>query len=250
MEYDLYTGGFHVIEADLDIDYRTKGRYRMMFGARTRGILSALASWEGSFESDGWRPSKSGKIRPQIHKSMAIFRGSKDSKEYKYGRNGSFKEYRLKDDKNDGSSKKVDSVLTKNTTDVLAATLNILDRLPKGGKCEGVDEIFDGKRRYRLIFKETRRVELKASHYNVYAGPAIECVAEIEPMGGKWHKKPRGWLSIQEQGRKRGSMPTIWVANINAHGPAVPVKVRVKTQYGTMFMHMTAYENGKTQLKL
>lgn len=249
MEYDVYSGGFHVVEAKLDIDYTKKGRYRMVFGAHTRGILGALAPWKGSFESDGWRGKKN---RPQVHKSVAIFRGEKDIKEYKYGRDGSFKEYSLEDDDahNDGSPKKVDPALTKNTTDLLTATLNILDHLPKDGKCEGSDEIFDGKRRYRLMFKEIRRVELKASRYNVYAGPAIECTAEIKPMGGRWHKKPRGWLSIQEQGRKKGTMPTIWVANVSSNGPAVPVKVRVKTGYGTMFMHLTAYQNGKTRLKL
>lgn len=252
MEYDVYSGGFHVVEADLDIDYTREGRYRMVFGAHTRGFLDKLVPWKGRFESDGWRFDPAGKIRPQRHKSSAVFRGEKDIKEYKYGKDGSFQEYRLEDDdvQNDGSPKDVDPVLTKNTTDVLAATLNILDRLPKGGKCEGADEIFDGKRRYRLVFKEIRRVTLEATRYNVYAGPAVECTAEIEPMGGAWHKKPRGWLSIQEQGRKKGTMPTIWVANMEEKGPAVPVKVRVKTEYGTLFMHMTAYQNGNKSLKL
>ena len=67
---------------------------------------------------------------------------------------------------------------------------------------------------------------------------------EIKPVAGGWSEKPRGWLSIQEQGRDRGMMPTVWLANVSDDGPAVPVKIRVKTAYGTLFMHLAQYETG------
>jgi hypothetical protein len=62
------------------------------------------------------------------------------------------------------------------------------------------------------------------------------------PDGGKWYQKPRGWLSIQEQGRQKGSLPTVWMAKVNKTGPALPVKIRVVTDYGTLFMHLTKIE--------
>src|SRR5690606_14417519 len=82
------------------------------------------------------------------------------------------------------------------------------------------------------------------SDYNLYSGPAKRCTIEVQPAGGKWHDKPRGWFSIQEQGRNKGTMPTIWVASITPDMPAVPVKVMVKTDYGTLFLHLVGYEGG------
>ena len=60
---------------------------------------------------------------------------------------------------------------------------------------------------------------------------------------------PRGWLSIQEQGRSKGSLPTIWLAKIDKDGPAVPVKLRLKTDYGTLFSHLIDYKNGDKEIK-
>ncbi len=132
--------------------------------------------------------------------------------------------------------------MADNTTDVLSATLKGMNHIAAGGTCEGSDEIFDGARRYRIIFTNSQQVDLKKSEYNVYQGPATECTVEVKPLAGKWHKKPRGWMSIQEQGREKGKMPTIWFAQLAKGEPAVPVKIRVKTDYGALFMHLTGYE--------
>jgi len=134
--------------------------------------------------------------------------------------------------------------LAENTTDVMTAALEMMQALPTSGKCEGESEIFDGKRRYKLIFVDEGKAELKKSRYNIYHGPATKCIVKVEPMGGKWHKKPRGWMSIQEQGKENGKMPTIWMANLSEDNPAVPVKIMVRTDYGALVMHMTKYQNG------
>jgi len=199
--------------------------------------------WKGTFETEGWRNPKTGEARPEIHKSVAYNKDEQEVKEYRYGRDGSFKSYKVKDPENDGSVREVDPELTEGTTDALTATLAVLERIAEGGKCEGSKDVFDGKRRYALIFTETGRVTLEKTRYNVYSGPAAECIVEVKPVAGDWHKKPRGWMSIQEQGRDRGTMPTIWIAEMADGAPAVPVKVRVKTQYGTLFMHLTGYKN-------
>ncbi len=70
------------------------------------------------------------------------------------------------------------------------------------------------------------------------------------PLAGKWHAKPRGWLSIQEQGRKLGALPTVWLANMEHGAPAVPVRLRVVTDYGTLYMHVIHYTNDKTAQKI
>ncbi len=104
--------------------------------------------------------------------------------------------------------------------------------------CEGEADIFDGSRRFTLYFKDRGEVQLEASRYNMYEGAARYCTGEIEPKGGKWHEKPRGWLSIQEQGRKKGTLPSMWMGHVDGLSYAVPVKIMVKTDYGALMMHL------------
>lgn len=248
MQYDVYAGGIHALQSKLDIDLVNKGRYDVSLAAQTYGLLGKLAPWAGVFSSKGWVVGD--KYQAETHQSITTWKDEKEVKTYQFNKDGSFKSYSIKDDKYDGSVKKTDDILTQGTTDVLTATMATLQMVAQNNKCEGSSEIFDGKRRYKLIFNQKRNVELKRSRYNVYEGPAVECTAEVQPVAGKWREKPRGWMSIQEQGRNKGTMPTVWFASVVEGQPAVPVKVLVKTDYGTLFMHLTQYDTAGKSLSL
>jgi len=246
MRYDVYAGGFHVVSADLLVDLKQQNRYTLRLGAYTHGFLAKLAPWNGVFETSGWYDPKKAIGRPEKHQSITTWQDEEEIKTYLYDKDGSFREYRIKDPDNDGTPKEVESELTDQTTDALSATLAVMNHVAHQGQCEGAEDVFDGKRRYTLSYQHQKEVTLQASALNVYAGPAVECTIEVTPKGGAWHKKPRGWMSIQEQGRERGTMPTMWMAVLDPGQPAVPVKIRVKTEYGTLFMHLTRYQ-GKTK---
>lgn len=250
MKYKVYGGGLPVVSADLIVDTSRKPRYFLQLSAYTHGMLAKLAPWKGTFETKGWYDAKQGVGQPELHASKAQWRDELETKEYRYNKNGSFKEYRVTDDKNDGRVKDVDPALTQGTTDALSATLEVMNTITRTGKCEGAEDVFDGSRRFKQIFTDKGEVELKGNALNLYTGKARECTVEIKPIAGKWHAKPRGWMSIQEQGRAKGTMPTIWFATLAEGQPAVPVKIRVKTGYGTLFMHLTHYKGGEKTLKL
>ena len=126
-----------------------------------------------------------------------------------------------------------------NTTDILSATVTVMNNIIETSKCDGTSDIYDGKRRFTLNFKDKGESTLSKSKYNIFSGPARFCTVEIEPKGGRWHEKPRGWLSIQEQGRQKGALPAVWMAKVEGFEYAIPVKIRVKTDYGTLLMHLT-----------
>lgn len=243
----MYAGGIHALQSNLAIDIKDKKRYHISLTAKTYGLLGKMAPWEGTFETYGWQDDV---FHPELHQSIATWRKEDDIKKYSYHKNGSFKSFSLKDGGHDGSIQKVPSELTEGTSDALTATLNTMRGIATTGKCEGSTDVFDGKRRFKLVFQEKKKVQLEASRWNVYSGPAIECSVEVKPVAGAWHKKPRGWMSIQEQGQKRGTMPTVWFAQVVPGQPAVPVKVRVKTAYGTLFMHMTSFQSSDKKMAL
>ncbi len=244
--YEVYAGGIHGVQVKMDIDLRKPGRYDLVMGAKTRGFLGSLVPWEGTFESHGWVVK--GKYRPKKHQSTASWRDEVDIKEYLYNKNGSFKSLRITDEKRDAELKEIPDEVTNGTIDALTATLQVLKNYNENGKCEGESDVFDGKRRFKQIFNHEESVTLEKSKYNIYGGPAAQCIVEVVPVNGEWHKKPRGWLSIQEQGREKGTMPTVWVAQLSENGPAIPVKIRIKTEYGTLFMHLAEYQNADTIL--
>lgn len=243
MVYEVYAGGIHAVQAQLDVEFTKKDRYDLLLAAKTIGFLSKLAPWFGTFESHGWALAEND-YRPELHKSTATWRGEKEVKEYKYTKDRKFNGLLITDHEKPTYKKKVDDALTQGTTDALTAALMAMQAVGEGKDCQGTSEVFDGKRRFEMKFNHLKREQLKASKYNIYNGEAVKCTVEVVPIAGGWHKKPRGWLSIQEQGRERGTMPTIWMGRLSEDGPAVPIKILVKTAYGNLFMHLAEYRSG------
>lgn len=239
--YEVYASGFHVVQARLDIDLSSPKTYDISLDADTRGFLGKLVPWSGTFESNGW-VMKDGSYHPKQHASSAIWKKEKDSKDYQYNKDGTFKGLTITEHDKEPEVKEVDAELTDNTIDILTATLNVLSAYPLTNVCEGEAEIFDGKRRFKQTFTHEANEQLQASKYNIFEGEAARCVVEVTPVAGDWGSKPRGWMSIQEQGRDRGSMPTVWIGKVSEKGPAVPIKIRVKTAYGTLFMHLAEFQ--------
>ncbi|NCC21267.1 MAG: DUF3108 domain-containing protein [Alphaproteobacteria bacterium] len=240
MVYSVYAGGINAVQARLQIDDSRAERYKMALSAKTRGFLARLAPWHGSFETEGWKEGE--QLQPELHKSISTWKEETEIKEYVYTKGGDFAGLRITEEGEDKSPGAIDSGLTQGTTDALTATLLVMQGIKEKGSCEGASEVFDGERRFELKFHNKGNAVLKASSYNVYEGPAVICEVEIEPRGGKWHSKPRGWFSIQEQGRKKGYLPRLWLASMGEGIPAVPVKVQVKTDYGSLMAHLTGYE--------
>ncbi len=248
LTYDVFAGGIHAMKSELDI--RDGGpNYKVNLKTSTYGLLKKLADWHGTFGSDGWRIGSN--YRPRLHFSEAVWKGEVERKEFSYGRSGQFISYKVVNQGKDETPPKLDIALTKNTTDILSATLDAMSELNKTGTCNTTRRIFDGDRNFDMSFRQDQSETLKTTEYNIYQGPSVRCTVEVKPRDGKWYKKPRGWLSIQEQGRKAGTMPTIWFAKVNKDKASlyVPVKVRVKTDYGTLFMHLTSYKDSQNNIK-
>ncbi|MBU0860025.1 MAG: DUF3108 domain-containing protein [Alphaproteobacteria bacterium] len=248
MTYEVYAGGINAVRAELNVAYADKDSYSLTLAARTKGFLASMVPWEGTFETRGWRMDD-GLERPELHKSTAVWREEEDYKEYYYDKDGNFKKLVIMEPGMPGpATEEIAAELTQGTTDALTATLDVMQTVAATGACEGRNEVFDGKRRFALVFKHAAEEMLDSSRYNVYKGLAARCEVEVIPVAGDWHKKPRGWMSIQEQGREKGALPTVWMAKIDENSPAVPVKIRIKTEFGVLFMHLVNYDNGATSI--
>lgn len=235
LTYAVYTGGMHVVMADMDFNLQDD-KYRAYVTAKTHGFLGKVAPWSGTFETNGH--VSGGEFFPNVHESVAIWRGEDDQKKYDYDGKGNLTKFSEVEAGKEKPKRELATNLIKDTTDILSATLKVMHNLGKGESCSSSKDIFDGKRRFALKFNPVSETILKSSRYNIYGGAAKKCEITVEPKGGKWHKKPRGWMSIQEQGQEKGTLPVIWMGKLKGSDVFVPVKVKIKTSYGTLMMHL------------
>ena len=89
MIYDVYAGGFHVVQANLKVDKSKKDRFSVTMDASTFGFLGRVAPWKGEYESYGWITGDN--IQPERHQSTATWREEEETHTYNYFKNGKFK---------------------------------------------------------------------------------------------------------------------------------------------------------------
>ncbi|MCB9973068.1 MAG: DUF3108 domain-containing protein [Rhodospirillales bacterium] len=233
--YEVYAGGIHAVQAKFNFDVQ-RNTYNAAVAAKTRGWLESLVPWSGIFQTVGTVTPDA--FSPTKHETTSTWRGKTETKTFLY-QNNKLKSLTIKEDGSPTETPDIDPTLTDGTTDLLSATLEVMKDLIATQKCEGTSDIYDGRRRFAMYFKDKGQKTLDKSRYNIFSGPARLCEIEIEPKGGHWHKKPRGWLLIQEQGRQKGALPSVWMAKVEGFEYAIPVKIQVKTDYGTLLMHLT-----------
>lgn len=238
--YDVYAGGIHALQTRMDYK-ENDGRYDVKVASETYGLLSKIVRWFATFKTEGW-VTKSG-YQPQLHISDTTSKGKHEINTYKYDKNGKFLSFTQIVDGKDETRKDLDPSIMAGTTDVISAVFDMAAKAGQGS-CAHQDMIFDSERSYRLEFRNSKKTNLNPTKYGSFSGEAVSCSVRVTPVGGKWHKKPRGWLKIQEQGIKNGFPPTIWMANISKDPelPTVPVRIMVKTDFGTFVAHLTSFK--------
>ncbi len=240
--YDVYAGGIHALQARLDIDKKS-GKYEINVASETYGLLGRIVPWHAKFYTQGWREAKG--RQPKLHVSDTTTRKKHEVNTYKYSQKGDFLSFRQVVNGRDETRADLDPSIMKGTTDILSAVFNLVDRVAAGEGCAFEDMIFDSERSYRVTFRDRPGEMLMKNKYSSFSGAADACSAEVTPEGGEWHKKPRGWLKIQEQSKKQKALPTLYFARISdaQNAPFVPVRVVIKTDYGVFIAHLTSFQD-------
>jgi hypothetical protein len=237
--YDLYAGGLRALSATIDMK-KEDGRYAIDLTSGTASGFKIVAPWTGQFAAEGW--VLEGARQPENYKSISKGSEKTTVKTYKYSKNAELVSFSAFENETDKTPDPIDKSLTPaGLVDVLTATLQAIDRVEAGKGCTGSALIFDGDRNFTLSFKDTGIENMERTRFNVYEGPAHACTFSMEPGEGRWPKKKlRGWMMLQAQSRKLGSEPTVWFAQPDPAGAYVPVRVQVKSNYGTIILHLTS----------
>ena len=229
--YGIYAGGFHVM--DMQGVYTIKdGTYHLKMDMETVGMLGTLAPWSGQIMTEG--VDKGVQSIPQKHQFIATWRGEDEITTFTFDKNGTLTSYILEEEGKVKDEMPVAEVIAGNPVDMLTALFQVMNN----DTCEMSPLAVDGKRSFKKVFTSKGKTIMEPSRYSVYSGEAEICEIEIVPVAGHWREKPRGWMSLQGQAKGKGQLPRLWFGRVREDMPPVPVRFTIKTDYGSMLMHL------------
>jgi len=234
--YSLYAGGFNVV--DIEGTYAvTPDSYAMTMDMQTTGMLGKLAPWSGVIQSNGL--NKRENSTPLKHSFASTWRDETETTTFTFNNDGTLKSHiRIKSDGKTVNEMPPSDVYDGAPNDMLSALFRTMNQ----SSCASSQSVLDGKRKFDMVFKSKGEGFLKQSKYSVFEGKAEICEVEIVPVAGKWRDKPRGWMSIQGQAKDQGQLPRLWFGRVRDDMPPIPVRFQIKTDYGTMIMHLKSID--------
>lgn len=239
LKYSVYASGFHILDARISL--KNNGNdYTSNIRAETVGMLKSLANWDGNYTTAGTLNGT--KPVPTWHEMQQGWKNDKKVTEIKWSAPGIVSKVQKKEGDRPFEVKDVDPKISKDALDMLSILYAFLKESDFENGCTNSYPGFDGKRRFKMVFTDKGKETLDKSRHSIWQGEARKCQIEVVPDGGAWRKKKRGWMAMQEQGRKKGKMPTLWLGKLDGLDHPMPVRVHVTTNYGSFLMHLTDYK--------
>ncbi|MBI1216460.1 MAG: DUF3108 domain-containing protein [Alphaproteobacteria bacterium] len=237
LKYDVYAGGFHALNAQLEMDLDKKA-YDMSLDATTEGFIGKIFPWKASMETSGH--AEKGKLMPTVSTSRSSWRDKVNTTELSYDRHGNLLKATTHEGAKTTVDRDIDKKMSADAVDILTGALLMLQNTKNTDKCKGSFPVFDGHRRFNITLKDNGTETLDKSRYSSFSGKALRCTLTVQPVAGfKPKDQKRGWLAVQNHTAKRHKLPTIWLAQIDEKSPVVPVRMEISSEYGSVVAHLS-----------
>jgi len=179
LDYKIYIGGLEALKATVTIA-ADSGHYDVEIQAVTAGAVGKMMPWAVNVGSKG--NVVDGTLRPISHTQNNNFQGKDRSVTLNYDGQGGFLNRTVVPDANEDQRDPVPPEMTKNTLDIVSGVLEGLRLVDRTGSCNGKAPVFDGRRRFDLIYSDDGHEALESSGVAVYSGDALKCAVKVEPV--------------------------------------------------------------------
>jgi hypothetical protein len=232
LHYDVYSSGFSTVDFDVFVQ-ETKASYRVDFNAHTVGIADWLFGFKVQSMSQG-QVTPTG-TAPTLYSSSSVAHSKERFTRLLY--TGGRVEAELKPpvDDEDVELTPVTPEMQVGTSDPLAAILGVARGVASGERCNRRVAVFDGRRRYDLIFQEVGTEPVEPSSRNIFSGTARRCHMQLNRIGG---------YPVDASTRITGNEGTIWFASVLPNTPPVPVQIVFEGRLGTSYVHLAEAAHG------
>ncbi len=233
-EYDVFAGGLHVLTSDLEIRL-DDDRYDARLGAELVGAPGWFFDWWAVVQSGG--EIDGDQLDPAQYFSERTRRGETQKTVLDFARDGEV-DVTFEPERSD-SDGLVPVELLAETLDPLSGLIFVINTVSDGGACEATVPVFDGRRRYDLVFTDLGLDQLRPSRRSGFSGEARRCRMNLEPVAGAFKDDDDDgefWSRKPENARRR--QLDIWLAQPISDGPILPVRMIGRSSIGAIVIHL------------
>ncbi|KAA0688829.1 DUF3108 domain-containing protein [Azospirillum brasilense] len=234
LDYRVHVGGVAVLDARAELTL-TEGRYSVQVDAATDGFLGRLFPWETRSLSVGTvRPDG---VAPIRHTQSGLLRGSPRTVTLDYGPDGRVRT-QVSPPPEEEDRDPVPEDLTRQSRDPLSGVVDMM-LAGHGEGCQRTVPIYDGRRRYDMIFTDRGMTMVGESRHSVFSGAARQCRVSHKPIAG-YERTPRQPFWQRGGGREERPPVDLWIAPVEGAGPPLPVRLETDSGFGGVVVHLTA----------
>ena len=237
LQYHVYVGGVHIIEAEAA--YMAGGDdYSLDISAGPVGLLALVTEFRFEASVDGRLESLP---MPEEYMTASYFQDYMWTRQLTYQADGSI-DVEIDEPTEFETTEPVPVGEQVGTVDPLSGTVLLLEAVRAGDRCTRTVPVFDGKRRYDIVFSQRGFRTLDESDRNVYAGNAILCRGSLTPISGDWTYRSREGDWREDAATDDRRHVDVYVAEVVPGAPHVPVRFEGYSDRGTVYGHLAAVQ--------
>lgn len=230
LDYRVYVGGFPTV--DMVFDSRlAPDAYSMKLQLDARGLIEWFFTWNMTAASEGRLVG--GRVVPIRASSRSNWEGSIRRIDVSFPPGGGAPVSSVDPAPQDDERDPVPEALRVGTVDIAAAIVAMMRNAGATGRCDYTARVFDGRRRYDLVFTHEGEGQVPATDYSAYSGPALRCALRLVRIAGFRKKGTHlGWAKFDTA--------ILWLARVFPDTRPVPVRIELETIAGALVGHIVA----------
>jgi len=230
--YDVFTGGFRVVEMDVDLSLDPAG-YGIEARLRTRGLFATLFPWEQVNRVRGVRAT--GAAFPLRFEQRGSFRSQDRHADiaYRDGRIDSIKVHPTGSE--DGDRDPVDPLDAAGALDPLTGIVLLMLRIEAGGDCSGSYEGFDGRRRFQVELADAGSEPLQLARAGGRVDEALARVCDFVYRQTGGFARRVSWGPDRQREPRPGRF---WLTPVGPGGAVLPMRMEMENNWGRMIAHL------------
>lgn len=236
--YEVYFSGLHILSVDAELETSDE-KYRLKVSSATQGMTDFFVGWKGESETSGLFAGSA--AVPQGFRNRGVWKGDPRLVEIDYSASGDVTSYKVEPEPDPDEVTRLPDNAEVGTSDPLTVIALVTKEINRGATCSGSFPVFDGKRRYDVTISPKAPEFISPNDYSIYSGQALACGLDLKILGGDRKEKSK----YAETARNR----VVYVARPLENAPAVPVRLQIETDYGTLMAHLTRFETGDMKLR-
>ncbi len=237
LDYKIYIGGLEALSATVSIGTDAT-RYDVEIKATTAGIIGKAIPWTIHIGSKGNVTGDT--LQPIEHAQSSNFQGKDRSVTLTYDGKGGFLDRRIVPDAQEDQRDPVPPEMTRDTLDIVSGVLAGLRAVDRTGSCTSKVPVFDGRRRFDLIYTDDGHEKLEPSSVAMFGGDTLRCSVKVEPVAGFWRKNQKKFFSRRVNGDDQVVPIEVYIARVGAAGVEVPVRIESTSPFGPLVLNLQA----------